>query len=115
MAAHPNALGLSDFTFLATGVGVVYIAFVIDACARRIVGWRASRTAPTVLLLDALEQIPRDRRPRHRGGLVHYSDQGSEYISIKDTVGLAEAHVAPSVGRASDSYGNALDETINGL
>jgi putative transposase len=77
-AAHPNALWLSDFTYVATWAGFVYVAFVIDAYARRIVGWRASRTAHAGFVLDALEQALHDRRPLHRGGLVHHSDRGSQ-------------------------------------
>jgi putative transposase len=77
-AAHPNALWLSDFTYVASWAGFVYVAFVIDAYARRIVGWRASRTAHAGFVLDALEQALHDRRPLHRGGLVHHSDRGSQ-------------------------------------
>src|ERR1700733_6650183 len=95
--------------------GFVYVAFVIDAYARRIVGWRASRTAHAGFVLDALEQALHDRRPVHRGGLVHHSDRGSQYVSIKYTERLAEAGVEPSVGSVGDSYDNALAETINGL
>ena len=84
-AERPNALWLSDFTYMATWAGFVYVAFVIDAYARRIVGWRASRTAHAGFVLDALEQALHDRRPRHRGGLVHHSDRGIQYISIKYT------------------------------
>jgi len=112
---HPNALWVSDFTYVATWTGFVYVAFVIDAYARRIVGWRASRTAHTGFVLDALEQALHDRRPIHRGGLVHHSDRGSQYVSIKYTERLAEAGVEPSVGSVGDSYDNALAETINGL
>src|SRR5580700_2604544 len=114
-AAHPNALWLSDFTYVATWAGFVYVAFVIDAYARRIVGWRVSRTAHAGFVLDALEQALHDRRPLHRGGLVHHSDRGSQYVSIKYTERLAEAGIEPSVGSVGDSYDNALAETINGL
>ena len=114
-APHPNALWVSDFTYVATWAGFVYVAFVIDAYARRIVGWRASRTAQAGFVLDALEQALHDRRPMHRGGLVHHSDRGSQYVSIKYTERLAEAGVEPSVGSVGDSYDNALAETINGL
>jgi len=114
-AARPNALWLSDFTYVATWAGFVYVAFVIDAYARRIVGWRASRTAHAGFVLDALEQALHDRRPLHRGGLVHHSDRGSQYVSIKYTERLAEAGIEPSVGSVGDSYDNALAETINGL
>ncbi|WP_143198790.1 IS3 family transposase [Bradyrhizobium sp. AS23.2] len=114
-APRPNVLWLSDFTYVATWAGFVYVAFVIDAYARRIVGWRASRTAHAGFVLDALEQALHDRRPVHRGGLVHHSDRGSQYVSIKYTERLAEAGVEPSVGSVGDSYDNALAETINGL
>jgi transposase InsO family protein len=90
-------------------------AFVIDAYARRIVGWRASRSAHADFVLDALEQALHDRRPAGRGGLVHHSDRGAQYVSIKYTERLAEAGIEPSVGSVGDSYDNALAETINGL
>jgi putative transposase len=114
-APAPNVLWLSDFTYVSTWTGFVYVAFVIDAFARRIVGWRVSRTAHASFVLDALEQALHERRPVHRGGLVHHSDRGSQYVSIKYTERLAEAGVEPSVGSVGDSYDNALAETINGL
>jgi putative transposase len=114
-APRPNALWVADFTYVATWAGFVYVAFVVDTFARRIVGWRVSRTAHTSFVLDALEQALHDRRPLHRGGLVHHSDRGSQYVSIKYTERLAEAGVEPSVGSVGDSYDNALAETINGL
>ena len=114
-AEHPNALWLSDFTYLATWAGFVYVAFVIDAYARRIVGWRVSRTAHAGFVLDALEQALHNRRPLHCGRLVHHSDRGSQYVSIKYTERLAAAGIEPSVASVGDSYDNALAETINGL
>jgi putative transposase len=114
-AEHPNALWLSDFTYVATWAGFVYVAFVIDAYARRIVGWRVSRTAHASFVLDALEQALHERRPLDRGGLVHHSDRGSQYVSIRYTERLADAGIEPSVGSVGDSYDNALAETINGL
>ncbi|WP_443027152.1 IS3 family transposase [Sphingomonas sp. LB3N6] len=114
-APAPNRLWVSDFTYVATWAGFVYVAFVIDTYARRIVGWRASRTAHASFVLDALEQALHDRRPVHRGGLIHHSDRGSQYVSIKYTERLAEAGIEPSVGSVGDSYDNALAETINGL
>jgi putative transposase len=114
-APAPDRLWLSDFTYVATWAGFVYVAFVIDAYARRIVGWRASRTAHAGFVLDALEQALHDRRPLHGGGLIHHSDRGSQYVSIKYTERLAEAGIEPSVGSVGDSYDNALAETINGL
>jgi putative transposase len=113
-APRPNALWVSDFTYVATWAGFVYVAFVIDAFARRIVGWRVSRTAHAGFVLDALEQALHERRPV-RGGLVHHSDRGVQYVSIKYTERLAEAGIEPSVGSVGDSYDNALAETINGL
>ena len=114
-APRPNALWVSDFTYVATWAGFVYVAFVIDTYARRIVGWRVSRTAHTSFVLDALDQALHERRPLHRAGLVHHSDRGSQYVSIKYTERLAEAGIEPSVGSVGDSYDNALAETINGL
>jgi putative transposase len=114
-APRPNALWVSDFTYVATWAGFVYVAFVIDTYARRIVGWRVSRTAHTSFVLDALDQALHERRPIHRAGLVHHSDRGSQYVSIKYTERLAEAGIEPSVGSVGDSYDNALAETINGL
>ncbi|MGC6400298.1 IS3 family transposase [Sphingomonas sp. FW199] len=114
-APAPNRLWVSDFTYVSTWGGFVYVAFVIDVYARYIVGWRVSRTAHASFVLDALEQALHDRRPVHRGGLVHHSDRGSQYVSIKYTERLAEAGIEPSVGSIGDSYDNALAETINGL
>jgi len=114
-APCPNRLWVSDFTDVSTWQGFVYVAFIIDVFARYIVGWRVSRTAHTAFVLDALEQALYQRRPAHRGGLVHHSDRGSQYIAIKYTERLAEAGIEPSVGSVGDSYDNALAETINGL
>ena len=111
---RPNALWVSDFTYVATWRGFVYVAFVIDTFARRIVGWRVSRTAHADFVLDALEQALHDRRPFAGGDLVHHSDRGSQYVSIRYTERLAEAGIEPSVGSVGDSYDNALAETING-
>jgi transposase InsO family protein len=112
-APAPNLLWVSDFTYVATWAGFVYVAFVIDVFARKIVGWRVSRTAHAGFVLDALEQAVHDRRPC--GGLIHHSDRGSQYLSIKYTERLAEAGIEPSVGSVGDSYDNALAECINGL
>jgi putative transposase len=95
-APAPNMLWLSDFTYVSTWSGFVYVAFVIDAYARRIVGWRVSRTAHASFVLDALEQALYERQPVHRGGLVHHSDRGSQYVSIRYTERLAEAGVEPA-------------------
>ena len=113
-ASRPNALWVADFTYVATWQGFVYVAFVIDAYARRIVGWRVSRSARAGFVLDALEQALHDRRP-FQGGLVHHSDRGVQYVSIKYTERLAAAGVEPSVGSVGDSYDNALAETVIGL
>ncbi len=114
-APRPNALWVSDFTYVATWAGFVYVAFVVDTFARRIVGWRVSRTAHAGFVLDPLEQALHDRRPVRGGGLVHHSDRGVQYVSIKYTERLVEAGLVPSVGSVGDSYDNALAETINGL
>ena len=114
-AARPNLLWLADFTYVATWQGFVYVAFVIDAFARRIVGWRVSKTAHAGFVLDALEQALHDRRPVQGSGLVHHSDRGVQYVSIRYTERLAEAGIDPSVGNVGDSYDNALAETVNGL
>lgn len=111
----PNMLWVSDFIYVATWKGFVYVAFVIDAYARRIVGWRVSTTPHAGFVLDALEQAVHERRPVKAMGLVHHSDRGSQYLSIKYTERLAEAGIEPSVGSVGDSYDNALVETINGL
>ena len=103
-APAPNMLWVSDFTYVATWTGFVYVAFVIDTYARRIVGWRVSRTAHASFVLDALEQALHERRPMQASRLVHHSDRGSQYVSIRYTERLAEAGVEPSVGSVGDSY-----------
>ena len=113
-APDPNRLWVADFTYVATWAGFVYVAFVIDAFARRIVGWRVSRTAHASFVLDALEQAIHARKPAKGSGLVHHSDS-VQYLSIKYSGRLAEAGIDPSVGSVGDSYDNALAETINGL
>jgi len=112
--SRPNALWVSDLTYVATWRGFVYIAFVIDAYSRRIVGWRASNSLRTDLALDALEQALYDRTVGD-DTLVHHSDRGVQYVSIRYTERLAEAGIEPSVGSVGDSYDNALAETIIGL
>ena len=111
---RPNALWVSDFTYVATWSGFVYVAFVIDTFARRIVGWRVSRSARADFVLDALEQALHDRQP-WRANLIHHSDRGVQYVSIRYTERLAEAGIEPSVGSVGDSYDNALAETVIGL
>jgi len=100
---------------VSTWQGFVYVAFVIDTFADRIVGWRVSRSAKTDFVLDALEQALHDRLPLQKGGLIHHSDRGGQYSSIRYTERLAESGIEPSVGSVGDSYDNALAETINGL
>ena len=114
-AARPNALWVSDFTYVSTWQGFVYVAFVIDVFARRIVGWKVSSSARTDFVLDALEQALHARRPAGDEGLIHHSDRGVQYVSIRYSERLAEAGIEPSVGSVGDSYDNALAETINGL
>src|SRR5438105_3086434 len=114
-AERPNALWVSDFTYVSTWQGFVYVAFIVDVFARRIVGWKASSSARTDFVLDALEQALYARRPVDADRLVHHSDRGVQYVSIRYTERLAEAGLEPSVGSVGDSYDNALAETINGL
>ena len=114
-ADRPNQLWVSDFTYVSTWAGFVYVAFVIDVFARRIVGWRVSRSMRTDFVLDALEQALYDRQPERNASLIHHSDRGSQYVSVRYTERLAEADIEPSVGSKGDSYDNALAETINGL
>lgn len=114
-AERPNQLWVSDFTYVSTWQGWLYVAFVIDVFARRIVGWRVSRSMQTDFVLDALEQALYARQPELSKGLIHHSDRGSQYVSIRYTERLAEAGIEPSVGSKGDSYDNALAETINGL
>ena len=99
---------------MATWQGFVYVAFIIDVFARCIVGWRVSRTAHADFVLDALEQALHDRRPL-KGGLIHHSDRGGQYVAIRYTERLLEAGIEPSVGSVGDSYDNALAESIIGL
>ena len=112
-ATRPNQLWVADLTFVATWRGFVYVAFIIDVFARRIVGWRASCSLRTDLALDALEQALFDRGGGD--GLVHHSDRGVQYVSIRYTERLAEAGIEPSVGSVGDSYDNALAESVIGL
>ena len=112
-ATRPNQLWVADLTYVATWRGFVYVAFVVDVFARRIVGWRASRSLRTDLALDALEQAIYDRPDAD--DLIHHSDRGVQYVSIRYTERLAEAGIEPSVGSIGDSYDNALAESIIGL
>jgi transposase InsO family protein len=114
-AERPNQLWVSDFTYVSTWQGWLYVAFVVDVFARRIVGWRLSSSMHTDFVLDALEQALFDRQPARHESLIHHSDRGSQYVSIRYSERLAEAGIEPSVGSRGDSYDNALAETINGL
>jgi putative transposase len=114
-AERPNQLWVADFTYVSTWQGWLYVAFVVDVFARRIVGWRVSSSMHTDFVLDALEQALYARQPERDGALIHHSDRGSQYVSIRYSERLAEAGIEPSVGSKGDSYDNALAETINGL
>ena len=113
VATKPNQLWVADFTYVATWLGFVYVAFIIDVFSRAIVGWRVARSMRTDLVLDALEQALHARPLT--GDLVHHSDHGSQYVSIRYTERLAEAGIERSVGTIGDAYDNALAETIIGL
>jgi len=112
-AERPNQLWVADFTYVATWRGFVYVAFVIDVFSRRIVGWRAHPTMRSDLVLDALEQALHDRATD--ASLVHHSDRGAQYLSMRYTERLADAGIAPSVGSRGDAYDNALAESVIGL
>jgi transposase InsO family protein len=114
-ATRPNQLWVSDFTYVATWRGFVYVAFVIDVFARRIVGWRVSSSLATDFVLDALEQAIYDRCGPTTDGLVHHSDRGTQYLSMRYSNRLADSGIAPSVGSRGDSYDNALAESLIGL
>jgi transposase InsO family protein len=114
-ATRPNQLWVADFTYVATWRGFVYVAFVIDVFARRIVGWRVSASLRTDFVLDALEQAIYDRCGAGVTDLVHHSDRGTQYVSMRYTERLADAAIAPSVGSRGDSYDNALAESVIGL
>jgi putative transposase len=113
VATRPNQLWVADITYVATWRGVVYVAFVIDVFARMIVGWRVWNSLRTDLVLDALEQALYARTGTQ--GLIHHSDRGSQYLSIRYTERLGEVGIKSSVGSVGDSYDNALAETIIGL
>lgn len=113
-ASEPNRLWVSDFTYVPAWSGTVYVAFIVDAFSRAIVGWKAATTMATDLVLDALEMAIW-RRASVLSGLVAHSDAGSQYTSLRYTERLAEIGAAPSIGTVGDSYDNALAETVNGL
>src|SRR5690606_23428888 len=114
-AERPNQLWVSDLTYVATWKGFVYVAFVIDAFSRRIVGWRVSSSLRSDLALDALQQAACEREQEREERLIHHSDRGVQYLSIRYTERLAEAGIEPSLRSKGDSYDNALAETISGL
>ena len=116
-ATSPNRLWVADLTYVRTWTGFVYVAFITDVYSRRIVGWQASRSLQTDLALHALEQAvwDRQRAGADLGGLVHHSDRGVQYLSVRYTERLADNGVVNSVGSRGDSYDNALAESINGL
>jgi putative transposase len=114
-AQRPNQLWVADFTYVSTWQGFVYVAFIVDVFARYIVGWRVSHSMRADFVLDALEQALYARQPEPGDGLVHHSDRGSQYVSIRYSERLVEAGIEPSVGSKGDSYDNALAETVNGL
>jgi putative transposase len=114
-ASAPNRLWVADLTYVKTHAGWVYVAFIIDVYSRFVVGWHASRSLRTDLALDALEMAVWARRDRDLDGLVHHSDRGVQYLSIRYTERLADAGVVASVGSRGDSYDNALAESFNGL
>ena len=114
-APAPDRLWVADLTYVKTHSGWVYVAFVIDACSRSVVGWQASRSLRTDLALDALEMALWARRTKELAGLIHHSDRGVQYLAIRYTERLAEAGAVPSVGSRGDSYDNALAESFNGL
>ena len=113
LATRPDQLWVADLTYVATWRGFVFVAFVIDVFSRRIVGWRVSTSMKTERVLDALEQAIHVRGSS--ADLIHHSDRGSQYLSIRYSERLAEAGITASVGSVGDSYDNALAETINGL
>ena len=115
VAQMPNQLWVSDFTYVSSWQGMVHVAFVIDVFARKIVGWRVSTSMTTGFVLDALNQAICQRAPSEADKLIHHSDRGSQYLSIKYTERLAEAGIDTSVGSVGDSYDNALAESIIGL
>ena len=112
-ADGPNQLWVADLTYVATWAGFVYVAFITDVFSRTIVGWRVSNSLRSDLALDALEQAVHARSDLEN--LVHHSDRGVQYLSIRYTDRLSDMQIAPSVGSVGDSYDNALAETINGL
>jgi putative transposase len=114
-ADRPDALWVTDLTYVPTRSGMAYVCFIVDAFSRRIVGWRVATTMKTEMVLDALEMARASRRRRRLVGLVTHSDAGSQFTSVRFTERLDEIGARPSIGTVADSYDNALAETTNGL
>jgi len=114
-ADHPNELFVSDFTYVATWSGFVYVAFIIDVFSRFIVGWRVASSMTTDLVMDALSMAVWNRRASLLAGVIVHSDAGSQYLSVRYTERLAETGARPSIGSIGDSYDNSLAESVNGL
>lgn len=114
-ATKPNALWVTDLTYVPTRSGMAYVCFIVDAFSRRIVGWRVASNMKTEMVLDALEMARRSRGSRRLVGLVTHSDAGSQFTSVRFTERLEEIGARPSIGTVADSYDNALAETTNGL
>ena len=114
-ADAPNQLWVSDFTYVSTWVGMIYVAFVIDVFARKIVGWRVSRSMTTEFVLDALNQAICQRCPMEADNLIHHSDRGSQYLAIRNAERLVEAGIDPSVGSVGDSYDKLNHPTLGQL
>jgi putative transposase len=114
-ADRPDALWVTDLTYVPTRTGMAYVCFIVDAFSRRIVGWRVASNMKTTMVLDALEMARRSRGGRRLIGLVTHSDAGSQFTSVRFTERLDEIGARPSIGTVADSYDNALAETTNGL
>lgn len=114
-ADRPDALWVTDLTYVPTRSGMAYVCFIVDAFSRRIVGWRVASHMKTSMVLDALEMARRSRGGRRLVGLVAHSDAGSQFTSVRFTERLDEIGARPSIGTVADSYDNALAETVNGL
>lgn len=114
-ATRPDALWVTDLTYVPTRSGMAYVCFIVDAFSRRIVGWRVAANMKTEMVLDALEMARRSRGSRRLVGLVAHSDAGSQFTSVRFTERLDEIGARPSIGTVADSFDNALAETTNGL
>jgi putative transposase len=114
-AERPDALWVTDLTYVPTKTGMAYVCFIVDAFSRRIVGWRVAANMKTEMVLDALEMARRSRGGSRLVGLVTHADAGSQFTSVRFTERLDEIGARPSIGTVADSYDNALAETTNGL